>query len=172
MAGEGILAMRSIRAVLCLAMIAMGLGSVLIWHSPATVLATTGPTTVATPAKYRVDRTIAMRYPGQYMMQTVAEKARLAHGQMAIEINSLGYLQGVAQFNSYDAHGQQSTWTAFLYNFHLTAHDVMAIGLYSVFGSGSFGTLYVQRTKQGDLIGRIALPSTPYAIRWRKTLSL
>lgn len=164
--------MRSIRSALYLAMIVVGLGSMLICCSPTTAFATTGPTTVVTPAKYRVARAIALRYPGQYVMQTAASKARLVHGQMAITINSLGYLQGVAQFTGYDAHGLESTWIAFLYNFHLTARGVMVIGLYGTFGDRVFGSLYVQRTKQGDLVGQIALPSTRYAIRWHKNTSL
>jgi hypothetical protein len=124
-----------------------------------------------TPARYRVDPRIAGLYPGQYSMQSAASGARLARGEMAIDINELGYLQGVVQFAGYNAQGRQSTWVAVLYNFHVTTPNTMTIGLYGPVGSVLLGMLYVQRTKQGDLVGQIALPRARYAIRWHKNFS-
>jgi hypothetical protein len=137
------------------------------FRGAAPVSATTGGPG-PTPAQYRVAPGLAQLYPGQYSMQSVAGGARLSRGQMAIDINELGYLQGVAQFAGYDARGFQTTWVAVLYNFHLTGPKTMTIGVYGPVNTVLLGRLYVQRTKQGDLVGTIALPRTRYAIRWHK----
>jgi hypothetical protein len=135
------------------------------------VFATTGGLG-PTPALYRVDSKIAALYPGQYVMQSAANGARLFHGQMVIHINSLGYLQGAAQFAGYDPQGHRTTWVAVLYNFRLTAPNTMAIGVYGPLGSPLFGWLYVHRTPRGDLVGEVALPKPRYAIWWHKNFAL
>lgn len=137
------------------------------FEGAATVSATTGGPG-PTPARYRVDPRIAHLYPGQYKMQSAARGARLSYGQMAIDINELGFLQGVIQFNGYNAQGFRTTWVTVMYNFHLTAPNMMSIGLYGPNGTVVLGNLYVQRTKRGDLVGQIALPRTRYAIRWHR----
>jgi hypothetical protein len=161
--------MRALRIACYLSLVLVGLVGA-GFRGAATVSATTGGPG-PTPARYRVDPRIAGLYPGQYSMQSAASGARLARGQMAIDINELGYLQGVVQFAAYNAQGRQSTWVAVLYNFHVATPNTMTIGLYGPVESVLLGMLYVQRTKQGDLVGQIALPRARYAIRWRKNIS-
>ena len=163
--------MRMIRLVLWLSVVLVALGGAVSFGTQ-TVSATTGPTYTITPARYRVAHKIAVLYPGQYVMQSAASGARLRSGQMAIEINQLGYLAGVASFSGYDAHGLQTTWVAGLYNFHLTVRHNMTIDLLGPLGSRLLGRLAVQRTQQGDLIGHIFLANGRFAIRWHKNFSL
>ena len=138
-----------------------------------TVLATTGNTAAAVvPAHYKVPHKIAILYPGQYDLQSAASGARLSKVQMAFEINSLGYLQGIGSFFGYDAQGHQTSWVATFYNFHLTAPDKMAIEIFDPTGTRVFGKLYLRRTKQGNLIGQIALPKTLYAIAFQRKVAL
>ena len=138
-----------------------------------TVSATTGPSlTTPAPALYKVPHRTAVLYPGQYVLRFVARGARLSRGQMAIDFNDLGYLKGVASFQGYDAGGFQTNWVATLYNFHLTAPNMMTVDVLDQFGTSRLGRMYLQRTAQGDLVGQIALPKTPYAIRFHRNLAL
>jgi hypothetical protein len=159
------------RSLLCVFLLLVWILSASILQEVASVSATTGPTATLKPAKYRVGPKIAALYPGQYVLQPIARGARLQRGQMAIVINLLGYLQGLVQFTGYDAQGSKSTWVATLYNFHLTTRDGMVIELFSPLQTQFYGYMYVRRTKQGDLVGQIALPKTRYAIQWHRTSS-
>lgn len=151
---------------------------VLLWCCPGArwpgrASATTGNTAAAVvPAHYKVPRKVAVLYPGQYVLQSAAGGSRLIHGQLEFEINSLGYLQGIGSFMSYDNQGYQTSWVATFYNFHLTAPGTMTIEIFDVTGTHVFGHLYLQRTKQGDLRGQIALPKTRYAIAFQRRVAL
>jgi hypothetical protein len=107
-------------------------------------------------------------YRGQYILAGAASSARLRGGALAIEINPYGYLYGIGQFYGYDTHGHQSTWTALLYNFHLSSHNAMIIDLLGQTGRPLLGRLFVSRGPQGNLVGQIELGSRRYAISWRK----
>lgn len=138
-----------------------------------TVLATTGPSIITpAPALYKVPHRVAVFYPGQYALRFAARGARLSEGQMVIDFNTLGYLGGVASFRGYDASGFATSWVATLYNFHLTAPNMMTVDVLNRFGTSRLGRLYLQRTPQGDLVGQIALPKTPYAVRFHRNLAL
>jgi hypothetical protein len=88
---------------------------------------------------------------------------------MAIDLNALGYLFGIAQFNGY---GQQTTWLAGLYNFHTAGHGQMLISMYDRSDRVVLGLMAVRRVADGGLEGTITLGRRSYAIRWHKNLSL
>jgi hypothetical protein len=160
---------QTIRRVLFLLLVLIGLEGAASFQGFATVFATTGPSDV--PARYKVPHAIAALYPGQYALRTVASDARISHAQMIIDFNSLEYLAGVAQFSGYDAQGHQTTWVADMYNFHLTAAG-MVVPLLGPANAVQLGTMYLHHAKSGDLVGQIALPTRRYSISWHKTLSL
>lgn len=107
-------------------------------------------------------------YRGQYILTKAATGARLSGGELAIEITPYGYLYGVGQFYGYDSQGSQSSWTATLYNFHLSSRNVMIIDLLGQGGRPLLGRLFVTRGRSGALVGEINLGSRRYAISWRK----
>jgi hypothetical protein len=135
------------------------------------VWATTGPST-PTPARYKVSLKLAQPFRGQYSLVSASQGARLGSGAMAIDLNSLGYLFGIAQFHGYDAQGHQTTWLAGLYNFHTVDHGQMLIMMYDTSDTVVLGRMSVTRRADGGLTGRIVLGRQSYAIRWRKNLSL
>jgi hypothetical protein len=154
--------------MLCFVLLLVGGGGGILVH-PSTASATTGPTNPP-PALYKVPQSIAMQFPGQYAIQTVAGGARISRGQMAIDFNGLNALSGVASFSGYDAHGHRMTWVGMLYQFHQTAKDGMVIDILAPATSQLFGRMYLHRLKGGNLVGQIALPATRYAITWRKNI--
>src|SRR6476469_8970661 len=86
---------RWVRVVCCLCLMFVVLGGS-SFRSVSGVSATTGNSDAAVvPAHFTVARRIAVRYPGQYTLQSVASEARLSNVRMVIEINALGFLQGV-----------------------------------------------------------------------------
>jgi len=122
------------------------------------------------PAHYQVPRRIAALYPGQYVLTSVASGARLSRGQMAIDLNAIGYLQGVASFYGYDTHGYQTSWVARLYNFRVTGPNRMSAELLDPLGTTVLGKMSWQRARQGDLTGSIALPKIPYGIHFHRNV--
>jgi hypothetical protein len=162
------MAMHSLRRVLCTLLALLGLAGCLLAPGRAPVSATTGPTYFLPPARYHVASRLALRYRGQYILTTVTRSAHLSGGALGIEINDRGDLYGVGQFYGYDAHGEQTSWVATLYNFHPARHDIMTIDLLAPAGRLLLGHLFVSRTKQGDLVGQLELGARRYAIRWHK----
>lgn len=146
------------------------LGGLLPLQGIRSASATTGPS-VPQPARYHVAANLARPYRGQYNMTMVARAARLRQGSMAIEINELGYLEGVAQFYGYDTHGYQTSWVAHLYDFQLVRHGVMIIALYAPTGAPLLGRLFVTRRPTGDLTGQIELDRQRYTIDWHKAVT-
>ncbi len=139
-----------------------------------TASATTGNTsTTPVPALYRVPRQVAVLYPGQYSLQSAAPAARLRQLQLLIELNPIGYLQGVATIYGYDANGFPTSSVVTVYNFHLTALNRMTIEVLGPLGTPLLGYLYVRRTTRGDLVGQIAMASkTRYALTLHRNFGL
>jgi len=111
------------------------------------------------------------QYKGQYVLKSAAPAARLRGGALGIEPNDRGFLTGIGQFYGYDAKGQQSTWTATLYNFHLTKAHVMIFDLLTPAGASLMGRIFVTRAKSGDIAGQIELSNGRFAIKWHKISS-
>ncbi len=163
---------RWVRIVCCLCLMFVVLGGS-SFRLVSGVSATTGNSDAAVvPAHFTVAHRIAVLYPGQYTLQSVASGARLSSVRMVIEINALGFLQGVGSFYGYDAQGYRTTWVATFYNFHVISSDRMAVEIFNAFGTRVFGSMFLRRTKQGNLIGQIALPKTPYAIQFSRKVAL
>jgi hypothetical protein len=162
------MAMHSPRRILCTLLTLLGLAGSLLALGPGPASATTGPTYFLPPARYHVASRLALRYRGQYILTTVARSAHLSGGALGIEINDRGDLYGVGQFYGYDAHGEQTSWVATLYNFHPVRHDLMIIDLVGPAGRPLLGHLFVSRNKHGDLAGQIELGPKRYSISWRK----
>jgi hypothetical protein len=137
------------------------------------VSATTGVTDFGpVPARFKLAHQVEHLYLGQYTLRSVAPGSRIISGQMAIDVNDLGYLQGIGSFLSYDAQGYRSERVVTFYDFHLVAPHTMMVELFGALGTPLLGTMAVQRTASGDLIGSIALPKTPYAIAFHRNVAL
>ncbi len=138
-----------------------------------TARATTGDSdTTPVPALYKVPHAIAAEYLGAYSLQTAAKGARLSRANMELELNSLGYLQGIGSFYGYDAQGSRTSWIASFYNFHLIGKNKMTVEVFGPLGGTKLGLLTFTRTAKGDLVGQIALPKTPYSIVFHRTVAL
>lgn len=152
---------------ICHALIAAGLvGAISVWGQPS-VSATTGPSITLPASKYKIANQVEKLYTGVYELSSVANAARIGTSALGIEVNR-GFLFGFAQFYGYNPQGNQTLWVNTLYNFHLTARDVMIIDLLGPGGSPIMGRLLVTRSKQGDLHGQIKLQFGTYPISWRK----
>jgi hypothetical protein len=111
-------------------------------------------------------------YPGQYSLQSVVAGLRVTKAQLLIEINPAGYLQGIASFSGYDAQGHETTWVASFYNFRATGPDKLTVEVFGALGTPRLGTLSLERTARGDLVGHIALPKVPYPIQFHRNAAL
>ncbi|MDB5057973.1 MAG: hypothetical protein JWO59_1445 [Chloroflexi bacterium] len=133
--------------------------------------ATTGPTQFLPASRYKLASAQMAQYKGQYVLKSVAPAAHLRGGAMGIEPNNRGFLAGVGQFYGYDAQGRQSTWTATLYNFHLTKAKVLLFDLLSPAGATVIGRFSGTRATSGDITGQIQLGTGRFAIQWHKISS-
>jgi hypothetical protein len=124
------------------------------------------------PALYRVDSKLLRLYCGQYVLTTAARSARLSGGTLRIAVNTAGYLYGVGEFYGYDTQGYQSSLVAALWNFHLTAPNVMSIDLLTLMAWVPLGRLVVHRSNCGDLSGQLTLERHRYAISWHRLADL
>jgi hypothetical protein len=138
-----------------------------------TARATTGDSnTTPVPALYKVPHSTAVQYLGAYTMQSAAPGARLTGAKIEVELNSLGYLQGIGSFYGYDARGSRTSWIASFYNFHLIGANRMTVEVFGPLGGTKLGLLTFQRRANGDWTGQIALPKTPYRIVFHRTVAL
>jgi hypothetical protein len=137
----------------------------------AHVSATTGATS-PTPARYEIADSLAQPFRGQYNLAPGSGGARLISGGLAIDLNELGYLFGIAQFRTYDAQGHQTTVLVGFYNFHLVAHRQMLATIYDATDTVTLGKMAVTQSANGDLIGQLTLGHQVYPVHWHKSHSL
>ena len=133
----------------------------------ATTLATTGPY-ILRPPKYHVAAKIAFLYPGRYTMRSAIKGAKLKAGHLGIEVNGDGFLDGIAQFEQYDATGT-STWTATLFDFRSLGKNRMQISILGPGGKPLLALMQLVRDKNGNLTGKFAQNGHTYAVSWHKT---
>jgi hypothetical protein len=151
-----------------LLLVAAPLIGYLFMSGPARVAATTGSTYALPPSRYKVPGTLLPLYRGRYSLQSVGKGARISEAQGFITVNQYHDLYGAAVFYGYDTHGFKASWIGTFYDFHLAAHGVMVINVYG-WGGAPLGTLFVTRTKRGDLVGHIQMVGgQKYPIAWRK----
>jgi hypothetical protein len=133
----------------------------------ATALATTGPYILRAP-KFRVGAAVAKQYPGRYTMKTAIKGAKLKTGHLGIEVNDNGFLDGIAQFEQYDATGN-STWTATLYDFRTLGTNRMQVSVLGPGGKPLLALMKLTRTKNGDLAGTFSQNGKNYSVGWHRT---
>jgi hypothetical protein len=132
------------------------------------VSATTGGTYALPPSLYKVPSKLMRLYRGRYSLQSVGKGARINEAQGFITVNQYHDLYGAAVFYGYDTQGFKASWIGTFYDFHLAAHGVMVITLYG-WGGAPLGTLFVTRSKRGDLVGHLNVADGgTYPISWRK----
>ena len=134
----------------------VALAGFLLLSGPPRVSATTGDTYVLPPSRFKVPSALFPLYHGRYSLVSVGKGAKIVYAQGFITVNNYHDLYGAMVFYGYDAQGLKSTWINLLYDFRLAQHGVMVISLYG-WGGPSLGTLFVTRTKRGDLVGQIRL---------------
>jgi hypothetical protein len=160
--------MRPLQRFLIGLLVLIGLMSSLLTVEPSTVSATTGPSEVLPPSRYKVSPRVAIPYLGAYKLKSVAQAARISRCAFGIEVNKYGFLFGLAQLYGYDLEGYQTLWVSILYNFHQTAKGVMVFDLLAPGTHTITGRMFVTRSKRGDLSGQIELTFGTYAISFHK----
>jgi hypothetical protein len=143
------------------------IAGVLLATFAASAPATTGPY-ILRPPKFRVGAAVAKGYPGRYTMRSAVKGAKLRTGHLGIEVNDNGFLDGIAQFEQYDATGE-STWTATLYDFRVLGKNRMQISILGPGGTPLLALMKLVRSKNGDLAGQFSQNGHSYAISWHKT---
>ena len=160
--------MSATRCVRRFLLVAAPLIGSLLMSGPPRVSATTGSTDALAPSRYTVPSKLIALYRGHYSLQSVGKGARISEAQGYITVNRYHDLYGAAVFYGYDSQGFKASWIGTFYDFHLAAHGVMVITLYG-WGGAPLGTLFVTRTKRGDLVGHVQLADGhTYPIAWRK----
>jgi hypothetical protein len=134
----------------------MALAGFLLLSGPARVSATTGDTYVLPPSRFKVSSALFPLYHGRYSLVSVGKGAKIVYAQGFITVNNYHDLYGAMVFYGYDSQGMKNSWINLLYDFHLARHGMMVITMYG-WGAPSLGTLFVTRTKRGDLVGQIQL---------------
>jgi len=129
---------------------------VLLTSGPLRVSATTGDTYVLPRSPYKVPSALFPLYHGKYSLLSIGKGSRIFWAGGFITTNNYHDLYGAFVFYGYDNQGMKTSWINLLYDFRLARHGVMVIKLYG-WGGPSLGTLFVTRTKRGDLVGQIQL---------------
>jgi hypothetical protein len=161
--GERRLTRRSRRGALVSTLVA----GVLLATSAATALATTGPYILRAP-KFKVGAAVAKLYPGRYTMRSAIKGAKLKEGHLGIEVNGDGFLDGIAQFEQYDATGT-STWTATLYDFRILGKNRMQISVLGPGGKPLLALMRLVRDKDGNFTGQFTQNGRNYPVSWHRT---
>src|SRR5918912_4591694 len=160
--------MSATRCVRRFLLVAATLIGSLVMSGPPRVSATTGSTSAMPPSRYKVPSKLMPLYRGRYSLKSVGKGARISEDQGYITVNQYHDLYGAAVFYGYDSQGFKASWIGTFYDFHLAPHGVMVINLYG-WGGAPLGTLFMTRTKRGDLVGQIQLADGhTYPIAWRK----
>jgi hypothetical protein len=133
----------------------------------ATTMATTGPY-ILRPPKYHVSASIAKLYPGIYKMRGSIKGAKLKTGNLGIEVNDDGFLDGIAQFEQYDATGVTS-WTAVLFDFKSLGKNKMQISIEGPGGKPLLALMQVTRDTHGNFNGTFAQNGKTYPVSWHRT---
>ena len=102
---------------------------------------------------------MAKLYPGRYTMRSAIKGAKLKEGHLGIEVNNDGFLDGIAQFEQYDATGT-TTWTATLYDFRVLGKNRMQISVLGPGGKPLLALMRLVRDKDGNFTGRFARTAT------------
>jgi hypothetical protein len=154
------------RGVLALLVAAIAVGASALLPSQAS--GTTGPY-ILRPPKYRVSPSVAKLYPGRYSMRGGVKGARLRGGNLGIEVNDNGFLDGVAQFEAFDARGVRTVWVATLYDFKNLGHGRMQFNVLGPGGTPLLALMRVVRDKHGNFKGQFVQDGHTYPISWRRT---
>jgi hypothetical protein len=141
-------------------------GALLATFASATP-ATTGPY-ILRPPKFRVAPAIAKLYPGRYTMRAPIKGAKLKAGHLGVEVNGDGFLDGIAQFEQFDATGT-STWTATLYDFRVLGKNRMQIRVLGPGGQPLLALMNLVRDKNGNFTGQFAQNGHSYPVSWLRT---
>jgi hypothetical protein len=141
-------------------------GALLATFAAAT-FATTGPY-ILRPPKYHGAAAVAKLYPGRSTMRTGIKGAKLKTGNLGIEVNDDGFLDGIAQFEQFDATGT-STWTAVLFDFRSLGKNRMQISIEGPGGTPLLALMRLVRDKNGNLTGQFAQNGHTYSVSWHRT---
>jgi hypothetical protein len=158
------IAMRKIRHTMAVLFAALGLivgpalGAIPMAH------ATTGPS-ANFPKTFKVKSAFAGKFIGEYTLKSIPAAARIKSAALGIEVNSSGFLYGIAQFYGYDASGSQDSWVATLYHFkQVGTTNQMKFDLLSSSLTIVLGHMSVSAPKHGTLTGAIILDGHTYPI--------
>lgn len=121
-------AVRSLRLTLAVAVTAAAL------IGATTALATTGPTPVAFPPKYKISKRQARPLIGVYKMR--GRTRRLISAGLAQRFNEAGYFQGSLAVYQYNKRGMESSWVGTTYEYHVV-HGKVHIDVFSPNGQGT-----------------------------------
>jgi len=156
--------MPSIRHAAVVLLAAIGLFVGPSFGSPTVTHATTGPS-ANFPKTFKVKSAFAGKFVGQYILKSIPAASRIKSAAIGIEVNSNGFLYGIAQFYGYDASGSQTSWVATLYHFkqvgktNQMTFDLLSSSLTIVLGHMSAGA-----PSHGTLTGAIVLDGHTYPI--------
>jgi hypothetical protein len=126
--------------------------------------ATTGPITNL-PKTFTVKSEFAARFVGQYILKYVPAVSHIQSAAIGIEVNSNGYLYGIAQFYGYDPAGSQNSWVATLYHFKQVGKSPeMRFDILSSSLTITYGHMVVSEPTKGLLKGQIVLGKQSYPV--------
>ncbi len=100
----------------------------------ATALATTGPTPLAFPPKYKISKREATPLIGVYKMR--GHTKRLISAGLAQGFSEAGYFQGSLEVYQYDKRGLESCWVGTTYEYHVVNGKVH-VDVFSPNGQGT-----------------------------------
>ena len=123
------------------ARLALGLAAMAasLWIGGGAALATTGPTVIARPPRYRIARSIIDTYVGRYRTGTQAPKSRVITSDILITF-AHGYPQGGIAIFAYDAKGNVQSELLVLYDFRAVGANVVG-DMEGPTGTPVFGTV-------------------------------
>jgi hypothetical protein len=127
-----------------------------------TAVATTGPTPLTKPPRWKVSKREARPYIGRFKLARPHGRQLISVGYAA-SINSYGYLEGTIAVYTYDRAGRETSWVARTYEYHPLGGTRMAIDVISPANESIFARLRLRVGARGNLTGILEPLKPPYA---------
>jgi hypothetical protein len=132
---------------------------------PSASQATTGPTPLAFPPRFKVTKAQAAPYMGRFRLAKPLGP-KLITGAYVGGYNERGFVEGNLVVYGYDAEGRESSWLGRTYEYHAVGRR-MIIDVISPVNEEIFARMNLRPTRHGRLTGFLKMlipPGTPQKI--------